>query len=148
MSSEPTSSTPTGTVALTPEALEALIASYFGGSLQRYRHPLNRKLICTDGVLAVLQATKAEWLWDLVANQLAPAYAEAWLAGTAGIGTVTVSVLNGVTTVSLTLDDDQPHLRQEQAQDNFPEGTWQFFLGTDDAGEEGYISSLILPCEY
>jgi hypothetical protein len=98
------------------------------------------------------KAANASWLADLVAFQLAPAYARAWLEGMASIGIVGVSVTPGPrgnhAWVRLQLDDDHPALAEEVAVTDFPEGCWEFYLGTDEGPGGIVVTTMILPQEY
>ena len=42
--------------------------SYFSGDLERYRHPLNRRVIYTPGVRYVADKGEAYWLIDAIAS--------------------------------------------------------------------------------
>lgn len=133
--------------------LRQVMNEYSGGSDQRYGHPFNRKFIFTEGVRAVARAAECFWLIDMVALQLAPVYAAAWKREEVSIGIVKVHVpekgAGGRASVSLSLQDDAPPaVHQELDYTDFPAGEWAFYLGTDYAGEDLYLTTMYLPQEH
>lgn len=135
------------------QTLQETISRYAGGSDTRYRHTFNRRFIYSAGVQAVAELAGAYWLVDMIALQMAPVYAKAWLAGKAGLGIVKVKVppkgSEEQATVSLSLQDDEPAAITEKLSfTTFPEGEWTFYLGTDDQGNEDYITNMYLPVEH
>lgn len=121
-----------------PSELKNTMHEFVGGSDGRYQHALNRKMIYSEGMKAVAEIAAAYWLIDMIALQMAGIYAKAWRAGTAGTGIVTVTVpaAGGPNaTVELSLEDDSPPaVKEELSFTTFPEGVWNFYLGTDEVG--------------
>lgn len=134
--------------------LRRVMDDYFGGSTTRYRHPLNPRMIFTEGVKSAADAAGAYWLIDLVALFMVDSYAAAWLAGHASIGIITVTVVaNGAqgsqATVCLSLEDDAPDVFKTAIDmTDFPVGQWRFYLGTDEVGQDAYVTTMLLPQEY
>lgn len=137
-------------MACTTSELEAVIASYSGGSMGRYRHPFNPKFIFTEGVEAMAQAAQSFWLLDTIALKMAPTYAKAWLEDGVGIGVVTLEVAEDSTaTLKLTLQDDVPPAVQDTLDfTDFPVGKWDIFLGTDEVADNSYVTTAYLPVEH
>lgn len=158
----------------TADELRAATRHFIGGSEGRIRHALNRKLIYTEGMQAVAETAGAYWLIDLIALKMAPMFAKAWKDGKAGIGIVTLEVpgvpattpplaltiaavvqhkvgesARTVSRITLSLEDDQPVAFEEKIDfTDFPPGTWQFYLGTDELGPDDYVTTLHIPEEY
>ena len=133
--------------------LRNVMNEYSGGSDQRYRHAFNRRFIYSAGVRAVAEAAQCYWLIDMVALQMAPAYAVAWKRDEVSIGIIKVHVppneSKDPATVSLSLQDDAPPaICQELDFTDFPEGEWTFYLGTDDPGDGQYVTTMYLPQEH
>jgi len=133
--------------------LRKVMNDYSGGSDERYRHTFNRRFIYSAGVRAVAEAAECYWLIDMVALQMAPTYAAAWKRDEVSIGIIKVNVppdeSDDPATVSLSLQDDAPPaIRQELDFTDFPPGEWTFYLGTDDAGDGGYVTTMYLPQEH
>jgi hypothetical protein len=147
----------TNRMGCTPQDLRAVMDGFVGGSVQRYRHALNRRFIYTAGVEAVAETAGAYWLLDIVALKMAGLYASAWRAGTASIGLVTVEVHErgaearppAAATISLSLEDDAPPAFTEDIDfTDFPEGKWTFYLGTDEEGDDAFVTTMMVPQEY
>lgn len=142
-------------MAITADDLKQVMQLYLGGSDQRYRHQFNRKFIYTEGVHDVAKHTGAFWLLDIVALKMAPLYASAWLREEASIGIVKFEVhapgtKEGVAaTVTLSLQDGEPAAFSENiAYTDFPEGSWMFFMGTDEIAPDEYVTTMYLPQEH
>jgi hypothetical protein len=144
-------------MASTPEALRSVINEYMGGSEQRYRHALNRRLIYTAGIKALADQAGAYWLIDLVAFEAAPIYHKAWLAGRASIGILKLKVFTPEeraacghdARLTLSLEDEAPDVfTHTLPATDFPVGEWALWMGTDEIGEHDYITTLYLPEEH
>lgn len=161
-------------MACTAKDLERSMNGFIGGSDGRTRHALNRKFIYTDGVKTMAERAEAYWLLDMVALQMAPIYAKAWMAGNAGIGIVTLEVfersmpepaqpltvgavladkedttLKAAALATLSLEDEAPlAFSEEIGFTDFPAGKWTFYLGTDEVGPDEYVTTMCLPQEY
>lgn len=130
------------------QTLTQVIQSFSGGSDKRYRHQLNRRVIFTEGMKEVAEKASSFWLIDDIVILAAPTFAKAWQAGEVGIGVVTLVVANSEARMTLSLSDDkEPTLLQELPYTDFPEGEWNFYLGTDQ-DEDGYITTMYLPSEH
>jgi hypothetical protein len=130
------------------QTLRNTIQSFSGGSDGRYRHHLNRRMIYTEGMKAVADAAGSYWLIDDIAILAAKKYANAWEAGEVGIGIVKLAVAENTARMTLSLSDNkEPELLQEVPFTDFPEGEWNFYLGTDQ-DEDGYLTTLYLPSEH
>lgn len=136
----------------TASELQRGINEFIGGSLGRTRHPLNPQFIYSEGVEEVAELAGAYWLLDWVALKLAPVYAQAWMAGECSIGIITLNVRSGEprrASIELSLrDDGPPAVVEEVRATDFPEGCWKFYLGTDEIGDDQYVTTMILPQEY
>jgi len=49
------------------EALKNIYNDYNNGTSQYYRHVLCKSVVCTDGVVALIEAGEAAWLFDEIA---------------------------------------------------------------------------------
>jgi ABC-type dipeptide/oligopeptide/nickel transport system permease subunit len=135
----------------TAQRLNEVMAEYMGGSERRYRHQFNPRFIYTEGAQAVAEAAGAYWLLDLIGLEISPIYAAAWLKGEASIGIVTLEVFGDKASakVTLSLEDDAPvAFERDLTYTDFPQGKWNFYLGTDEIGEDSYVTTLMIPAEY
>lgn len=138
----------------TANELKDTMRQFRGGSDKRYRHNLNPAFIYTEGTREVAVKAEAYWLLDLMALELAPVYAKAWLANETGIGMVKLEVYpEGASgpgaKLTLSLADDTPDAVTRPIRfTTFPEGTWMFYFGTDEDGEDNYVTTVMIPEEY
>lgn len=134
------------------EQLQAYLDG-FTGSETWHRHPLNRKLLWTDGVDAFAQEAQAYWFIDLVA---VGAYGNQGIVPSVipdqdGFGVVILSSLDGKGAVEVYRDSEDdgsysPALRifnQPLRFADAPEGAWKFYVVWD-----GEHVVLMLPSEY
>lgn len=142
-------------MSLSATEFRQLLDESAGGSEERYLHPVNQEFTFTSGVFNALRPVNGRWFVDLVAEQLAPLYAKAWLENNASIGIVILQVFgpaehSDAARVTLSLKDGEPPAFTEMvAQCEVPEGVWTFYLGTDTALRAGnYITNLYLPQEH
>lgn len=130
------------------QTLTQVIQSFSGGSDKRYRHQFKRRVIFTEGMKEVAEKAGGFWLIDDIAILAAPIFAKAWEAGEVGIGIIKLVVTNNTARMTLSLSDDkEPQLLQDVPYTDFPEGEWNFYLGTDQ-DEHGYITTMYLPSEH
>lgn len=133
----------------TAEDVRRTMQQFSGGSDGRYRHPVQRNVIYTEGVREVALLAQAYWLIDFIAAEAAPKYANAWRAGETSIGIFKLVVEGGKATTTLSLQDGvPPALQKELPACGFPPGEWQIWLGTDPIGPDEYVTTMYLPSEH
>lgn len=135
------------------QELRDLIDSFIGGSDGRYRHPLNRSFIYTEGVRAVATAAGggAYWLLDILATEVTPLHQKRWTESQDYMLVVTLVVDdNKRAHIEASPDSGIPPVwSRELGYTNFPVGLWKFYLLIDCVLEPGTdLSVLILPTEY
>jgi hypothetical protein len=125
---------------LTPNDLTQFI-----GSTTFYRHPLNRKLLHTEGVQFFLEKAKAFWFLDAVA--LGVAGKRGWVPSVVpnytDFAIVQMKVKDRSAQVAIKLDSGMPRLGGFNTSTDCPEGDWTFYLADSP---EGVV--LMLPSEY
>ena len=124
------------------DILRAVFDASRNGANGFIRHPLARNLIYTDGVRDVAQLAGAYWLLDVIGTEFVPAYLK---LEEPGLGVIKVIVKHDAAKITMDVDDGQPpvYIRRIEYTD-FPEGTWTFYMASDD----GVSCTLILPTEY
>lgn len=117
--------------------------SQFTGTEQWYRHPLNRRMLYTDGVQYLAEnggQQGAYWVLDKVALEICPLLDSKKQA----FGAVSLTVNPDQTAVMIVTDgNDQLLLRREMRYTDLQNGEWRFYLI-----EEGDHRVLLLPSEY
>lgn len=143
-------------MACTPAELTQEMNQFIGGTEKRYRHWANQKFIISEGLMAVAEKAGAHWFLDILALEVVPLYAKAWLDGTAGIAEVNLQVLTSSAQeekapgayIEVFFDERTAVFSRHIEFTDFPEGEWSFLLGTDQVGEDSYITSAFLTQEY
>ncbi|MFA7254424.1 MAG: DUF6876 family protein [Patescibacteria group bacterium] len=117
--------------------------SQFTGTEQWYRHPLNRRMLYTDGVQYLAEnggQQGAYWVLDKVALEICPLLDSKKQA----FGAVSLTVNPDQTAVMIVTDgNDQLLLRREMRYTDLQNGEWRFYLI-----EEGDHRVFLLPSEY
>ncbi|OAI21758.1 hypothetical protein A1359_19055 [Methylomonas lenta] len=117
--------------------------SQFTGTEQWYRHPLNRRMLYTDGVQYLAEnggQQGAYWVLDKVALEICPLLDSKKQA----FGALSLTVNPDQTAVMIVTDgNDQLLLRREMRYTDLQNGEWRFYLI-----EEGDHRVMLLPSEY
>ena len=126
------------------------MSAFAGGSSGRFQHPLNPAFIFTEGTKAALEVANAQWLLDLIALEMAPLYARAWMSGEASVALVRVAVstVRAARLELIVADEGPPAFVKTLAFVDLPEGEWQFFLATDEVDDEICVTTCMVPPEY
>lgn len=110
---------------------EDLIA--FIGTETWHRHPLNRSMLLTDGVVYFADQAGAWWLLDIAATEIFQMQAsQAFLV-------IDLDVASDKANIRVSDGDDNQIYRRHIHITDAPAGTWRFFL-TDNV--------MLLPSEY
>lgn len=117
------------------------------GCNERFRHPLARRLVYSDGV-GELAEIGCYWLLDIIGSE----HAHHFLANQGvfdGMAFIYVRVANGKAVIELARDSDVPaaYTRKVDLTD-MPDGVWTFYLSLDQDEKGNAFAFLYLPSEY
>lgn len=143
-------------MACTAGELQHLMEQFRGGSEKRFRHWANRSFILTEGLMESANIAGAHWLMDILATEVVPLYAKAWLDGTAGVAEIKLTVRGPKSSsgkapdakIEVFFDTEAAVFSKHIDLTDFPEGEWVFLLGTDQGPGETYLTTGMIPQEY
>lgn len=121
---------------------------YFTGDLERWRHPLYRKLIYTPGVRHLAERAGANWLIDTIASWMPSSQFRAATQRDSRIGDIhfwklEVSDDRSAVLTAVADSGEEPFIRQKMEFTNFPLPEIDFYCAFD-----GEHWTLMLPSEY
>jgi hypothetical protein len=137
---------------MTTKTLEPQDLDQFTGTETWYRHPLNKKLLYTDGVMYFAEQAGAHWFVDLIAVGANgnPGPVPQAIPDQDRFGVVLLKVTGSTAQVQVRTDYDENDATVGTALykepipfTDCPEGTWKFYLMDD-----GTNTVLMVPSEY
>jgi hypothetical protein len=132
-----------------PKARAARLQSalaHFTGDLERYRHPLNRRVIYTPGVRYLADEAGAYWLIDAIASWIGSRRFEAALRDDPALASIhfwRLDVYGDRTALLRAFPDaeEPPFIEQEIPYSDFPLGSADIWVGFDGANWTLYLPS-------
>lgn len=132
---------------MTAAEMSQLMSNFDGGSEVRYRHDRQTRFVFSEGVMAVVEKARANWLLDLLAFEFVPVIKKSFLKE----GTTMVQVKLSVAAdqrsarVSIFVVGTTRALRTDTIGfTTFPQGDWYFYIYPCQEGNTFYCEMILL----
>jgi hypothetical protein len=139
--------------AIQPSQLHAAMEQGLTAQPRLFRHAFNPDFLYTGGLQSLVQAAKALWLLDLVAEKMVPVYAQAWGENQVDTAVVTLDVtptlsMGNEAQLALSFKDGRPsEVCEHIGYLDFPVGKWQIHLGTEEFADGRLVTTASIPLE-